>query len=52
MTNAQSRAILECLKAGALVVMVSAASASEQVRASQIQLNHRPSMVQAYSFVA
>jgi hypothetical protein len=52
MTSAQSRAILDCLKAGALVLMVSAASAKEQVRASQIQLNHRPSMVQAYSFVA
>jgi hypothetical protein len=52
MTKAQSLAILDCLKAGALVLMVSAASAKEQVRASQIQLNHRPSMVQAYSFVA
>lgn len=52
MTKAQSKAILDSIRGGALVLMVSAASATEQVRASQIQLNHHPSMVQAYSFTA
>ena len=52
MTRSQAKAILESLRGGALVLMVSAASATEQVRASQIQLNHRPMMVQAYSFTA
>jgi hypothetical protein len=52
MTKAQSKAILDSLRNGALVLLVSAATATEQVRASQIQLNHHPSMVQAYSFSA
>jgi hypothetical protein len=52
MTRSQAKAILESLKGGALVLMVSAASAKEQVKASQIQLNHHPTMVQAYSFTA
>jgi hypothetical protein len=52
MTRSQGKAILESLRGGALVLMVSAASATEQVKASQIQLNHHPMMVQAYSFTA
>ncbi len=52
MTKAQSKAILDSIRGGALVLLVSATSASEQVRASRIQLNHNPSMVQAYSFVS
>jgi hypothetical protein len=52
MTRVQSRAILDCLRGGELVLMVSAASAAEQVRASQIQLKHRPSIVQTYSVMA
>lgn len=52
MTRSQAEAILESLRGGALVLMVSAASANEQVKASQVQLNHHPTMVQAYSFTA
>ena len=52
MTPGQSKAILDSLQSGALVLLVSASTATEQVRASRIQLNHHPSMVQAYSFMA
>lgn len=52
MTPGQSKAILDSLRSGALVLLVSASTATEQVRASRIQLNHHPSMVQAYSFMA
>ena len=52
MTPGQSKAILDSLRSGALVLLVSASSATEQVRASRIQLNHQPSMVQTYSFMA
>ena len=52
MTQGQSKAILDSLQSGALVLLVSASTATEQVRASRIQLNHHPSMVQAYSFMA
>ncbi len=52
MTPGQSKAIIDSLRSGALVLLVSASTATEQVRASRIQLNHHPSMVQAYSFMA
>ncbi|MFY8039619.1 MAG: hypothetical protein ACOVN4_08175 [Bosea sp. (in: a-proteobacteria)] len=52
MTPGQSKAILDSLRSGALVLLVSASTATEQVRASRIQLNHHPSMLQAYSFMA
>ncbi|MCU0883523.1 MAG: hypothetical protein MUC44_01020 [Beijerinckiaceae bacterium] len=52
MTPGQSKAVLDSLRSGALVLLVSASTATEQVRASRIQLNHHPSMVQAYSFMA
>jgi hypothetical protein len=51
MTRAQSKAILDSLGSGALLLLVSASTASEQVRASQVQLTHHPSIMQSYSFL-
>lgn len=51
MTQAQSTVIWKNLKANFWLLMINTDSAEQQVRCSQIQLNHhRPALIQAYHF--
>jgi hypothetical protein len=51
MTQAQSSVIWKNLKANFWLLLIDAGSADQQVRCSQIQLNHhRPALIQAYHF--
>ncbi len=50
MTESQSRLMMDQLQRGAVLLVVSANSPQEQIRASRIHLQHHPAIMQAYNF--